>query len=429
MKSKILNLLKTEVKPAMGCTEPVAVTLAAAKAASIVDTSEIIKAEIRLCPNVYKNGLAVGLPGTGKYGHEYAVAFGISGLNWEKGLSLYEDISEEIINKGESYIKAGIIHTDIIDTAEKVLIEVSLYSADSISKVTIKGAHDNIVLIEKDNDIVFEKESGNTTSVHDHSIIFESKISDLIKTIENIDDENLAFMYDGIEMNKKIAHEGIDKALGMGIGSSFKMNIEKGVLCSDLITRSMMYTAGASDARMSGIVMPVMSSNGSGNNGLTAILPIYAYSTLFETDRKKLNKAIAISHTINSYIKNYIGKLSPICGCGVAAATGSAAAIVWLMGGSYSEIDGCIKNMIGNTAGMICDGAKNGCAMKLSTSAAAAVQAAITALNGKIISGNEGIVAQSAEETVKNLGLLAIEGMKNADITMIEIMKSKMVRA
>lgn len=425
MKNTILNTLKREVKPAMGCTEPVAITLGVARAKDLIGDSKINKVIVKLCPNVFKNGLAVGLPGTGKYGHKYAVAVGLAGLEWRKGLSLYEDICPEMVDVADRIIEENLIEIEVKDTSDKINIEVLISSDEDSSRVIIKDSHDKFILIEKNGETIYQDEPSKECSNEANQSIFNYKIKDLIETIDSMEDKDLDFMYQGIEMNKKIAMEGIDRELGMGIGTSIKNNIDKGILSSDLITRAMMYTAGASDARMSGITMPVMSSNGSGNNGLTAILPIYAYTTMVELERIKINKSVAISHIINSYIKNAIGKLSPICGCGVAASTGSAVAIAWLMGADFSQIEGCINNMIGNTAGMICDGAKNGCAMKLSTSAAAAIQAVIVAMDGKSVSSIEGIVGASAEDTISNLGKLATEGMAFADKVIIDIMASK----
>ena len=189
------------------------------------------------------------------------------------------------------------------------------------------------------------------------------------------------------------------------------------------MTSSMMLTAAASDARMSGINLSVMSSNGSGNNGLTAILPIVAYKNKFNVDDDKLAKAVAISHIMNSYIKHYIGRLSALCACGVAAGTGAGIAIAWLMGASEDQIDGVIKNTLANTSGMICDGAKEGCAIKLSTSASVAVQSAILAINDSIVPARNGIVAETAEDTIKNLGVLSSEGMSIADAVILKTMK------
>jgi L-cysteine desulfidase len=185
----------------------------------------------------------------------------------------------------------------------------------------------------------------------------------------------------------------------------------------------MVLTAAASDARMSGTTLPVMSSNGSGNNGLTAILPLVAYSKKIEVDDERMAKSLAISHLINSYIKNYIGRLSAICGCGVAAGTGAGAALAWLMGASYDQIDGVINNMLANTSGMVCDGAKVGCALKLATSASAAVQSALLALEGSIVPMHNGIVGETVEETIRNLGIVSDKGMRITDSVILQVMR------
>jgi len=225
-------------------------------------------------------------------------------------------------------------------------------------------------------------------------------------------------------MNEKIAAAGLKKKLGIGVGYDMNQWINNGMLSDDLLNNAMMLTAAGADARMSGINMPVMSSNGSGNNGLTAILPIVAYNNKFPQNEEKLIKGLAISHIINCYIKSYIGRLSALCGCGVAAATGASAAITWIMGGDYKQVDGAIKNMIANISGMICDGAKGSCALKVSTSASVAIQSALLAINNTITFEKNGIIAETAEETIKNLAWISTEGMVKTDRVILDIMKN-----
>ncbi len=301
-------------------------------------------------------------------------------------------------------------------------MEVNLKSNSNYSKVIIREMHNNFTHLETDGKIIFQKSHVSQSENNQSDELFNLKIRDIIKEIEEIEPSKLEFLLEGIEMNEKIANVALEKKLGIGVGYSIYENIKNNIIADDLINTAAMLTAAASDARMSGLNMPVMSSNGSGNNGLTAILPIAAYKKKYDVDNEKIAKALAISHIINCYVKYYIGRLSALCGCAVAAATGSGAAIAYLMGANYDQIDGVIKNMIANLSGMICDGAKVSCAFKLATAASTAVQSALLALNNSIALPKNGIVAESAEETIKNLGTLSKKGMNTTDKVILEIM-------
>jgi len=225
-------------------------------------------------------------------------------------------------------------------------------------------------------------------------------------------------------MNKAIALEGLRVKHGFGIGYNIKRLVDEGILGDNLVNHASVLTAAASDARMDGVNMPVMSSNGSGNNGITAILPIVAYAEKNEVSKERIAKAIAISHLINNYIKKEIGRLSAMCSCSVSAGSSASAALVWLKGGSGKAIEGTIKNMIGNVSGMICDGAKRGCAIKLSTAANLSVLNAELSMRGSIVGHKNGIVNHTVEKTIKNLGILSRKGMKLTDTVILDIMKN-----
>lgn len=419
----IIQTLKEEVVPAMGCTEPVAVALACAKARELVDKGEVEHLEIFVSPNIYKNGLAVGVPPTDEVGLYIAGALGTIGGKSEKGLEVLADIGEREIQQAKAFLDSGKLTLSIKDTPEKVYIEVSLTSKGNKGKVIIQGKHNRFVYIERQGEVLLDlRGEKNQTTGYKH-LLYTFKIKEIIEAIERIPHEELDFMLQGLTMNEAVAMEGLKEKIGMGVGYTLHHNIQKGILSDDMMNCAMMLTAAASDARMAGIRLPVMSSNGSGNNGLTAILPIVAYSKKFPVTEEQLAKAVAMSHMVNSYIKHYIGRLSALCGCGVAAGTGAAVAMAWLMGASKEEIDGAIKNMIGNISGMICDGAKVGCALKLSASASAAVQSALLATNHQIIPAGNGIIAETAEETIYNLKILSEEGMPMADHAILKMMQ------
>lgn len=423
LKDEIKYILKSEVVPAMGCTEPVAVALACAKAREVAGTCDIDFAEVIVSPNIYKNGLGVGVPNTNEMGLNIAAALGIVGCNSEKSLSVLEDINDLHVVLAHQLINSNRIKLSIGDTEEKIYIEVKIKSKNHSSRVIIQNKHNSFTLIERDNKILFQNTNQNVSSDKNIEVFYKSKIRDIIMVIETMDYNDLTFLIEGIDMNEDIALEGLDRKLGLGVGYSIRSSMRKGIVADDLQNNCMMMTAAGADARMSGLNKTVMSSNGSGNNGLTAILPLAVYRRMYAVNDEKISRALAISHSINCYIKKQIGRLSALCGCGVAAATGASAAIAWLMSGNYEQIDGTIKNMIGNLSGMICDGAKTSCALKVSTAAGAAVQSAILAINNSIIPSGTGIIAESAEETIMNLGTLSKEGMNITDKVILNIMK------
>jgi len=423
LRNLIVQTLKEEVVPAMGCTEPVAVALACAKAKELITFNYIEKAEVFVSPNIYKNGLSVGIPNTKEVGLYIAAALGFIGGKSEKDLRVLEGITETQVRLSKELLHSKKLILDIKDTEDKVYVEVKLATDKGNCSVIISGKHNRFVYIEKLGEVLLDLRKEDTDSNEGKNILYSLRIREIIKEIEKIPHEDIAFMLEGIAMNETIAKLGLEEKMGMGVGFSLKKSMQQGILSEDLMTSSMMLTAAASDARMSGLNLSVMSSNGSGNNGLTAILPIVAYKNRFNVDDEKLAKAVAISHIMNSYIKHYIGRLSALCACGVAAGTGAGIAIAWLMGASEDQIDGVIKNTLANTSGMICDGAKEGCAIKLSTSASVAVQSAILAINNSIVPARNGIVAETAEATIKNLGVLSSEGMSIADTVILTTMK------
>lgn len=423
LRNVIIDTLKNEVTPAMGCTEPVAVALACAKAREILDCDSIEMVEVWVSSNIYKNGLGVGVPNTSEVGLHIAAALGVSGCNSLKGLNLLEDINEYQLSKANKLIKQGKLAVLIKDTHEKVYVEARIHTNEHSASATIMYKHNCFVRGEKDGTIIFNRSIENKSSEQEIDIIFGQKIEDLIREIEEIEFESIDFLLDGITMNEKIALKALDMKLGIGVGYGMKESIRKGLLSNDFINNAMMMTAAAADARMSGISLPVMSSNGSGNNGLTAILPLAVYRKMYNVGDDKIVKALAISHIVNCYIKNHIGRLSALCGCAVSAATGASVAIAWLMGANYEEINGTIKNMIANISGMICDGAKGSCALKVSTATSVAVQSAILAINGSITPSKNGIIGESAEECIINLGVLSLSGMNDTDRVILDIMK------
>lgn len=424
----LLDTLHAEVKPAMGCTEPVAVALAVAKAKELCigDTNaDLMKSmvDVKVSPNIFKNGLSVGIPGTDQVGLLMAIALGITACESVYGLEVFKSVNAAAIESAFQLLKNGQIKIGIADTDSKVYVEATVANGTAYGKAIIENRHDQFVHLEQNGEVMLSAVNSN-----DHNApvnvnpLYDMKISEIIDAVEKLPYSEIEFLLEGYEMNTKVATFGLTQPAGMNVGKTLQNNVEKGLLTDDLMNRAMILTAAASDARMSGASLPVMSSNGSGNNGLTALLPLVAYAQKVDCSKDALARAAAISHLVNSMIKHNIGRLSALCGCGVAAGTGASVAITWLMGGTPIQLDGAIQNMIANTTGMICDGAKVGCSLKLATSASAAVQSALLAIGDVVVPNGNGVIGKTADDTIKNLGVLSKNAMDTVDRVILEIM-------
>lgn len=425
VRAELIDMLKAEVKPAVGCTEPVALALACAKAKELLG-EEVLENEMLVSPNIYKNGMGVGIPGSKRAGLKIAAAMGIIGGHSDNGLSVLETLTSEEVEESETYMDNNPISVSPADTKEKVFIQVILKGKDHSAKVVIRTKHDNFTFLERDGEVLLNNEVDRnikaTSTDTEEKLMDTVTIKELIENVENMDFKDIEFLLDGVKMNEDMASIGLDQKVGIGVGYGIKKSIEEGLLNDDLINHAMMLTAGASDARMAGIKMPVMSSNGSGNHGLTAILPIVAYNDKFPQTEERLARALAISHLVTGFIKNFTGRLSAVCGCGVAASTGAAAGLSWLMDSTQDQIEGAIENMIADLSGMICDGAKPGCALKLSSAASAAMQSAIIAKQDCLVPSQNGIVGSTVEESIRNLGRVSDKGMSVTDEVILNVM-------
>ncbi|WP_313756111.1 L-serine ammonia-lyase, iron-sulfur-dependent, subunit alpha [Tissierella sp.] len=429
IKEQIIEILKREVKPAVGCTEPVAVALNTAYAVNSLpaDSKEISKITVEVSKGIYKNGMDVGIPNTDKIGLDIAASLGAA-TSPKYGLEILGKITDEELKKSEKALGTYEIDVKVAkDNNKSVYIKTIVENANHIATAITEDKHDNIVYLSLDGNEILNKRNEATdkaTKDNPDEGFYNLSIDTIVKEIEEMDYEDIKFLLDGMEMNIQVAQAGIKAKYGLGTGYSYNKNIENGIISKDLGNLAYMLTAAASDVRMSGQSMPVMSSSGSGNNGLTAILPIAAYKEIKEVDNEDLAKALAISHIITSYVKKYIGRLSNLCGCSLAASIGSGSAIAWLLSGR-DNISPTINNIIANQAGVICDGAKPSCALKLGTAASTAVQSALLAIQGTNIKAHNGIASSSAEESIRNLREISFKGMKSVDDTVIEIMLNR----
>lgn len=423
IEEKFLEILKKELVVALGCTEPIAIALAAATARKYLPSQEIASIKVFASRNIIKNAMSVNIPGTESCGINLAAALGAE-VNYEfSKLEVLNRITKENIIKAKEMVKANMASVAIADTSKKLYIEVIINSGSSSSKVIIEDDHTNITTIEVDGKS-YLGDMLRTAKLTDDENTDTLCIKEIWDFVQSVDIEKLAIIKQSITLNKAIALEGINSCYGLSVGKTIMDSIKKGILQEDILSYSMALTAAASDARMAGCSLSVMSNSGSGNQGIAATLPVVAAWEKLGLEEEKLIRAVALSHYITIYIKSKFGRLSALCGITIAT-TGASCGIVYLYGGNLQAITYSIQNMLGNVTGMLCDGAKAGCALKVSTCTNAAVQSAMLALNNINIKATDGIIEEDVEKTINNVCRLANEGTQTADDIILDIMINK----
>ena len=421
-KKLFLDVLNKELVPALGCTEPVAIALAAATAIKYLKGETVIDIKVLASNNIIKNALAVVIPGTGSCGINLAAALGSLSKNQEKCLEVLNGLNETDITKAKSMIKDGLISVNLADTTKKLYIEVIIKTLESSSRVVIQDMHTNITLIEVDGIIIKDDFSEDVIEKEkNYDFLSIDTIWDFIKSV---DINKLDIVKKSIEMNKKIAVFGLENSYGLQVGRTIKDAINKGILADDMANYAMSLTSAGSDARMGGCLLSVMSNSGSGNQGIAATLPVEAVWEKLKLSEEKLLRATALSHLVTIHIKSKFGRLSALCGVTIAA-TGASCGIAYLLEGDKKSVQSSIQNMIGNVAGIFCDGAKAGCALKVSTCTNAAVQSALLAINGIVIKATDGIIDENVEKTIDNLCRLGNMGTFETDKIILDIMLNK----
>ncbi|MGI9275317.1 MAG: serine dehydratase subunit alpha family protein [Endozoicomonas sp.] len=413
-------VINDRVKPALGCTEPVSTALAAAHATQLLGCKPE-RLDILVSGNLLKNGMGVGIPGTGQVGLPIAAAIGSICGDPEKGLEVLADVTKESVQTAREMVDSDRVSIGITDTDSVLYSEVLATAGDNTARVIIRDDHTLVTLQELNGKII------HTASYQDDESackVPEMSISEIYDFATLADLESLRFILKSAELNGALSQAGLQDDFGLKIGKTLRSNIDKGYLSEDLVVSAMMRSSAASDARMDGAMLPAMSNSGSGNQGIAATMPVVAVASRTGASEEQLIRALILSHLSAIHIKSHLNTLSALCGA-TTAATGASVAITWLLGGELEQVSNAIFNMVGDVTGMFCDGAKTGCALKVSTSAAAAVKAALMALDGTRIPGCEGIIEDDLEKTIDNIGLLGNQGMAETDTMILRIMTEK----
>ncbi len=435
---KIIALIHQEVKPALGCTEPIAVALAVARSCEALGCipQEI---EVEVSANILKNGMGVGIPGTGMIGLHIAAALAAVCGKSEYRLEVLKDLTQDAVTVAKKMIEEGKVKITLSKTKSKLYISATTKSLDysgnilHCSNAIIKDNHDSIIKVTLDDKVLFEiapsENRENTDGADDNKLDLtnfakELTVEDIYKFGTSVSFKDIEFILESVTLNRALVDEGLKNNYGLRVGKTLLANDNKVVYGDTYLSYAMALTAAASDARMAGCTLPAMSNSGSGNQGITVTVPVIAIAEKTNVSQEQLARALVISHLIAIHIKGHLGKLSALCGC-VIASTGAACGIVYLRGGGYQEMCSAVKNMTGNITGMVCDGAKVGCALKVTSGVACALQSAVLALDNICISSNDGIIENDIEKTISNLGKIGSIGMQSTDDMILEIMVCK----
>jgi len=423
VRSNIIALIKQEVIPAIGCTEPIAVALAVAKAKEVLCAIPD-KIEVSLSPNMLKNAMGVGIPGTGMVGLPIAIALGALIGKSEYRLEVLKDLTPEALEQGKKMIEDKVMTVYLKHKiAEKLYIEVLVKRGEDQAQVIISRNHTHFSHIQRNENILLhlEDETDDDDLKENNVSLSFNKVFDF--AIESPVDE-LRFILKTSVMNRAASVESMKGEYGHSVAQTVSYGSQRNVMGDTIFTRMLSVTAAACDARMAGAMFPVMSNSGSGNQGIAATLPVSVFAEETGKSEEELIRALTLSHLMTIYIKQSLGRLSGLCGA-IVAATGSACGITYLMGGTRVQVAYSIKNMIGNITGMICDGAKPSCALKVSNGVSTATLSALMAIDNKVVTSIEGITDEDVDKTIHNLTKIGSEAMNETDRMVLEIMTHK----
>lgn len=423
-REQIIRLVRREVVPAIGCTEPVAVALCVAKATELLGRRPE-RITLRLSSNILKNAMGVGIPGTGMIGLPIAVALGALIGKSDYELEVLRDVTPDAVEEAKRFIDEKRIEIGHDHTApSKLHIDVTVTADGHKARAVISREHTNYIHLSSDGETLFEEKAGAQTSVQ------ENGNADIILDLALVHEfamtapfSEISFILQARDLNKAAALTAFEGDYGHSLGATVRSH--GGRFFGDTpLGHAIAFTSAACDARMAGAPVAVMSNSGSGNQGITATMPVVSYAEDINASEEQLTRALMLSHLTSIYIKQSLGRLSALCGC-VVASTGASAALVYLMGGGYEEVCSAVKNMVANLTGMICDGAKPSCALKISSGVSTAMMSAMLAMNGKCVTSAEGIVCDDVDRTIHNLTSIGREAMTETDRMVLSLMTSK----
>ena len=422
-REQIIALIKREVVPAIGCTEPIAVALCVAKATETLGCHpENIK--VFLSANILKNAMGVGIPGTDMIGLPIAVALGALIGKSEYQLEVLKDSNPEAVEAGKKMIESQCIDIALKENIEeKLYIEAVCTHGNDSATAIISGGHTNFVYISRNQDVLLDNRTPASADAQAaHVELTLRKVFDFATTAPL---EEIEFILEARRLNKNAAERSFQGKYGHELGRMLRNSqTERNIMGNNTFTHILSYTSAACDARMAGAMIPVMSNSGSGNQGIAATLPVVVYAEDNHNSEEELTRALILSHLTAIYIKQSLGRLSALCGC-VVAATGSSCGITYLMGGGYQQVMYAVQNMIATLTGMICDGAKPSCALKLTSGVSTAVMSAIMAMEQKCVTAVEGIIEENVNQSIRNLTKIGSEGMNETDKLVLDIMTHK----
>lgn len=423
IRERIISLVNKEVVPAIGCTEPMAVALCTAKAATTLGRRPD-RIEVFLSPNMLKNAMGVGIPGTGMIGLPIAVSLGALIGKPEYELEVLKDLTPATLEQGKRYINDADIDIKLKQgNVDKLYIEVVCRAGSDMAMAIISGSHTHFVYVERNGEVVLDNRDGHGgNDEEEDDIQLNFRLVYDFATTAPLDE--ISFILKTKEYNMKAAEESIKGNYGHCLGKTMDRPLSHGIFGDNIFSHILSRTASACDARMGGAMIPVMSNSGSGNQGICATNPVVVYAMENENTEEELIRALMLSHLTAIYIKQSLGKLSALCGC-VVASTGSSCGITYLMGGDYTRICNSVKNMVANLTGMICDGAKPSCALKISSGVSTALLSALLSMEGKCVTSAEGIVDDDVDKCIHNLTSIGADAMRATDDMVLDIMTHK----
>ena len=421
-RDKILTLIHKEVVPAVGCTEPMAVALCTARATETLGRKPE-KITALLSANILKNAMGVGIPGTGMIGLPIAIALGAIVGKSEYQLEVIKDLTPETLEEGKTLTKENRISIQLKQNiTEKLYIEIVCEAQNHSATAVIAGGHTNFVYIEKDGNALLDRRHQASTATEEGDIQLNMRLVYDFATTAPIDE--LRFILKTRDYNIKAAEESLKGNYGHCLGKTMSRPLSHGIFGDSIYSHIISRTASACDARMGGAMIPVMSNSGSGNQGICATNPVVVYAQENKNTEEELIRALVLSHLTAIYIKQSLGKLSALCGC-VVASTGSSCGITYLMGGNYEQICHSIKNMIANLAGMLCDGAKPSCSLKVSSGVSTALLSALLSMEGRCVTSAEGIIDDDVDRSIRNLTSIGADAMCTTDEMVLDILTHK----